>query len=815
MENEKINTNAGFSEEEESSFDIMEWLLYILKYWYLIVISVAAFSVWAYMQNRKWMPQYTVGAKVVIENDRRNSGDASSVLMGFSGSGGYRGLNNQMMLFGSSDLVRRTVKKLPLTVEYWTLGKFKSRNMYKNSPIEIKPLFVADKTYGMGFFRFTDIDGVSYKIEHENAKENDLEFTGMYGKPLSNSYFFITVDKTGFFVDKGTFFIRFRTEDDLTTEFHDKMNFNFAIKGASVLDLTVSGSQTPERDIDFINAHCDEFLQDNLDRKNEIADKTLDFINTQLGLVEDSLAAAQADLGRFRTANEILDEQTYSFEITSLIKKNKEANEALILKKAYIDYLNDYLRGNIKDDELVMPVSFGISDGSLTSLITEYRKAKNLRDNVGPENPFYPKYQEELEQSKQLILEALKNIDVAYQIEFKDLERKNAELRRKMLTYTENEAQMKYLERIYKIQDDYYALLLKKRVDALIQKSSNSPDNIIMERARILSMDNGSVKSKNYSQKMMMGLALPLVILVLIKLLHFTVQNRSEVKKITQYPILGSVANDVGGGTNPYVIQQHANSVFAESFRLLRTQIEFTLGQKKDGGAVILTTSAQPGDGKSYFCLNLAAIYAVMGKKVLLMGCDMRKPSLAEKLNEKDKRHKGLTNYLTGQLEFDEILLPKSDDKEQRRFDLILSGSIPPNPGDLMHSEKLRQLIADMRKQYDYIIIDTAPLGLVSDALALVKEVDVTLFVVRYNHTAKKFLKGTTEMCREAGVENIYVVLNDETEKQWSYRYGTYGRYGRYSRYGKYGRYGKSKDDGYYYTYYYVEDETKARKRDK
>jgi capsular exopolysaccharide synthesis family protein len=756
MENNNNNypqPNPPAFEEEESSFDFMKWLILIAHYWYLFVISISIALTLAYLSNRKWNPIYKVGAKVIIEESSNKQMGAQSVMQGFGVQEGYKNVNNQIIMFSSTTLIKKVLNRIPLDIDYYTRGRFKIHNLYKIAPILIKYDYLSEVVYPIEF-HFHSIDEYSYKISFEGNKEMPgFTLTGKYGVPLQCSMFFITVNKTEFFQKKANLFFRFHSKDDLANEYSNRLALDFVMKGSSVVQISLVGDND-QRDEDFLNALCEEFLTDDLARKNDVASKTIDFIDAQLMKIADSLSIAAGHLREYQTKNNIIEIGSYSSNLiaksTTLDKQRVDLN----LKKSYLDYLSNYLKGNIQDGKIVAPSSLGITDPLLLTAVADFSEMQRKRNEMGVGSPYYKKYQTQLEIKKQALFEMLKNVHEDFNIEVKNFEIENNKLQKNLGLLPNQENTILNFQRVYNLHDNYYTYLMQKRAESQIQKASNSSDNIILDKAQLITVTNGGEKQKRYSLNFLFGLLLPLVFIVLKEYLNTTIRNKKDISKYTRYDFIGSVRR--ANIEAPVLVLRRPKSLFAENFRLIRNRLEFIIrARKTQNGISVLVTSCQSGDGKSYFCVNLAGIYSMEGKKTILIDLDLRKPSIANALSI--KKHRGLSNYLIDQATLDDIIVKDT----KYPFDIILSGTLPPNPGELIKNQKLKDLLETLKQTYDCIVIDTSPIGLVGDAYALTHLVDANLFVVRQDKTNKLFFKTVIEQIKQDNVPNLYIVLND------------------------------------------------------
>ena len=346
------------------------------------------------------------------------------------------------------------------------------------------------------------------------------------------------------------------------------------------------------------------------------------------------------------------------------------------------------------------------------------------------------------------------------------------------------------IERNYRIDDNYYTFFLQKRAESEIQKASNMPDNEILDRARTTTkLVNEKVKKKTMTTFLAVGFIIPLLLIILSELLNDKVRTPKEVDKLSKFRLIGTLRH--ARSQNPTLVKTSPRSGYAEMLRAMRTRIEFIVGRKEK--LCICVTSAESGDGKTFMSTNLAALYGMTGKKTLLIDLDVRKPNVHTKLAVDNGV--GMTNFLIGECTEDELILHN----ENFDFDLIRAGAVPPNPGELIHSDKLHEFINKMREQYEYIVIDTSPIGQVPDALSLVADTDITIFVIRCLQTSKSFCSQALEALEEDYADKIHLVLSDiPTEgfhSGYGYGYG-YG-YGGRKQYGYGSRYGYGYGYGY------------------
>ena len=787
---------APIIEEEESNFNILEWVFRFLRYWYLFVIAIVIALGLAYLKNRSWMPNYFTEGKIIIESSTANN--AYNFMQGFSTGMDYINTNNQLLILGSYDLINRTVQELPFGIDFYTRGRFRTHSLYGREPIAINLQYADNQLYGCEF-RFIPIDDKSFEIvlEDEFSRElfPDFKIKGQYGVPFENFLLFATIDKLYLPADNVEFLFRFRSLYSLEEEFASRLALSYIGEMSSVISVSLTGNVVA-RDRDFINALCEEFLEANLEEKNEEATRTIDFINNQLGFISDSLRMSENRLRQYRRENNMVDVNGYTSSVLSKLSALDAHRSELTLKEAYFDELSKYLSESVTEERLVAPSSIGISDPVLLDLVSKFNELQQKRSDLGEKNPNYERYSKRMEEVRITMLEVLENVRKVQRMEREAFEKEYLSVMADLKDLPEKELMMINYERSYKINDNYYTFLLQKQSEAQIRKASNVPDNKILQKARISQNPvNGGDKIKIYLLFFVLGVLIPAAYVILRELLNMNIRSEYDIAKMTKIPVLGTIRHT--DGTAKVMSVKSPKSLYAEGFRLIRSRVEMIIQRKKD--ISIMISSAESGDGKTHFATNLAGIYSLVSDKVILVDLDLRNPKLSSQLGYGET--KGLVHVLIGEVELDDVII-KND--EELGFHFLPVGVVPPNSAELLRSDKMMQLLEELKRKYDYRIIDTSPLGLVSDAYAITDSVDVNLLIARVFKTNKSFFRNFVEQIQQDSIKNPYVVLNDLAVVKKG-KYGAYSHYGRYG-YGHYG-YGDSK---YYHQQgakYYHEEE--------
>ena len=778
MEQNNNISNNTFNEEETSSFNFMEWAIRFLKYWYLFVLGVFISLAIAYYQNRSFVPIYNSSLRMLLKQE---AGSLSYMQgQGFNSVMNrldQTNIENQILLLQSQDLIGRTIDSLPkFRVDFYKKLQFKNRPMYASSPIDIDIISISDISYGKYYlYQRKDNDYFTIKVfDNEDVELETVE--GRYNEPVGCKYFLIKVIENNAFRDVDKVHFRFRHRQELIAEFSSKLAIQL-IPNTSVLNISVL-SDNPLRDVDFLTRHAQSFLDDNLDKKNYEADKTIQFINDQLGIISDSLSRSESNLNSFKVANKMYGQNNTSI-LTERMESLENQGKQIRLRDEYFKYLRNYLKNNIDNESLASPTTIGIQEPRLIALVDKYNELQIKLLDLGVKNPQYDVVMSQIRQIKTQLNELINSVSDVYKIEKSSYQSDLSALNKLLVEAPNKELRMLDYERRYKINDSYYTFLLQKRSEAQIRKASNSPDNAVMQKARTSQLVNANQKQKKYMIFFFIGLAIPAVLIILKELLNNAIRTEKDIERATRnrFPTIGSVRHTKHKADERVIASKYPNSYFVEQLRVIRTKIEFILKRKEK--ITVLISSTESGDGKTYISLNLAGVFALQNKKILLIDFDIRKPNLTKNLGGMVKNKLGFVNYMIGDCSLNEAI-----ESTPYGFDFLKAGVIPPNPGEFVRSHKLLEMLAELQSMYDYIIIDSSPLGLVADAYALFSVVDIKLLVVRSFKTNKMEFTDLSKRLYSDNIEDIYIILNDVDKSKIGYVYG-YG-YGMHKKMGNY-----------------------------
>lgn len=800
-----MNEEKLSREEDVSSINIMELLYKMLEKWHLFLIAIVVAIIVCIFITKYSTPLYEAKTTLLIKNN-------SNMMSNLSGNFGFNFYNQDIVNFQneigtiqSASMVKRTIKSLDLYVDYFQKSSFKYDDIYKDSPFEIVLDFYNTQPTGIPI-DIELIDKNKCLIVYEEQK-NVPVYDYLQDKILSE---FKDVSTSRTIIRYGQWYIKdgmkFKVilkepnnwEDELANiKYRFKINDMDALansfnsteielinKESSIISIKFKNSNK-HKATDFVNKLCEVYIDMTFEEKNHLNVATIDFVNSQINAISDSLAIAEARKEAFQQSNNtfnLTSDAEYLFEKANEFE-TKRAEETT--KKAYYDYLTNYINQTDLNEGLVAPSTMGVDDPllsklvvSLTDLILEKQR---LSTTLTPQSPKMKELLGQMETVRNQIKESLKNIQEVSQINENELNRQQNALQLEIDQLPTTHRNMINIERQFKYNDEIYNFLYTKRAEAEIAKNAALPDHKVIDKARFATKVYPRTAT-NFLLALIIGIAIPAAYILLRYFTKNTIDSKDDLEKLSTAPIIGFIPN-FPADSNRLVVFDKPRSQISETFRSLRTNIKYILGNETDEGKIILITSSLPNDGKSLISVNVASIFAISGKKTLLIGYDLRKPSL-HKIFGLNATH-GLTSYMVGRYELDDVLQAT----EFNNFDVLVAGPVPPNPSELIDSDKNRALLKELKKRYDYIILDTPPVNLIADAQCLAKESDINLFVVRSEQTNKAAFKISLAELIERNDVKVHFVFNDIKTVAQKYGYG--------ARYDK-GYYGYGYGYGYF-----------------
>lgn len=777
------------NKNQDQYLDLHKVVDIVRKKWYFFVIALVDFILLAYVLGKIIAPTYEVSSSIYIKEESGfQSQKATDFLQSFQLFDQKRAFQNEMLILKSTPLITEAVEQLDLEIEYYKVENLVEKEIYKGAPFVVlydsSHVQAIDVMYTVEFQQ----DG-KFIIEADEDKVKVVDYVrGMVLKDqgtlqLEGTYFQSDEIANDFY----NFRVYLKDASQLQQIVGHSYSFTFKDKNAVVRHIQENLKVAPEnpdvsiveirlkdesydKAVDFITTLTDIYLKKNLHRKNHLAQNTIAYINTQLEEISDSLSVAENRLESFRSGNQVIDISSKAGRIFERLHQLELEKSAVDRQYQYYQYLDEFFKE--KDDltDLVVPSSMGITDATLNELMRDLIILVNQRSELigkGQEkSPYLKNIEIQIESLKRPIIENIEFSLRTLQRTLDDLISKINEMKRSLETLPGTERQLVGFERKFQLNDAIYTFLLQRRAEAQIAKASNLPEHEIVEPARLIRQVFPNSKI-NYSLAVLLGLLVPSFLIMVLRFFDDRIKGEQSLDDFNTLPFLGSVLKNPEKVED--VVAKYPNSAIAETFRTIRTNLFFFI--KQETHKTILVTSSVAGEGKSFTSLNLALALAHMGKKVVLVGYDLRKSNQFSNLVDDHKL--GLTSLYVGNNSLNEIIQPSTF----KGVDIITPGAIPPNPMELIAGEITQEVFINLRKSYDYIVVDSAPVGVVSDAYLLMEHSDINVFVVRENFSKKKIVESVFNDMKQKEVKNLGVVLNASRLEDRKYRYDYYNKY--------------------------------------
>ncbi|GAB1404975.1 tyrosine-protein kinase domain-containing protein [Lentimicrobium sp.] len=782
--------------QQKTNYKDLIFKMWRYKWWF--VLTTIVFVGGAYLFNKLSTARYRNQTTLLLkESERNNFLSSQNVMQGFGLFSNNDNIENELGILTSYSLINEVVNKLNMEIaffkeEYRFGGIIKkdflleTQEEYLYQPLRISinksiPQAIDVKIYytilNENEFMLEAIGKevliYDYLTDEVISVEDNFHFKGKYkfGETVNEKFFNVTIHlneevNKGTPMEGGRHYFTLNSPSFLTLKAIENIKAYQPSITSSLVIITMSGDNRIKI-TDFLNALSSTYLDNNLEKKNKIAINTVKFIDSQISDVADSLNFAESKLQNFRTSNRVTDLGYQGQQSLERLSRIEGERAMLTMQKKYYDYIRDYFSQNTDLSDLIAPSSMNVQDPLLNQLITQLITLNSERNNLlnqgNVKNLRLGPIEVQIANLKQTIMENIKSNAATTEIALQDLNNRSARISSEMSRLPSTERQLFGIERTFKLNDAIYTFLMQKRSEAQIASASNTPDYEVVDPARLITAYKIFPKSNlTLTIGLMLGLIIPFIVIVLKDFLNTRIVNKKEVTQLTNFPILGHVFhNDT---KDKIVISENVNSPLSETFRSLRTNLQFYAKDKDK--QFFLVTSSYSGEGKSFISQNLALVYALFGKKTLLVGFDLRRPKLYHEFNLSN--NKGITSYLIGQASLDEIIQHTSN----VNLDFISAGPIPPNPLELIASDATKTMINALKERYEYIIIDSPPIGVVSDAFLLTEFADVNIYIVRQGYTNKDAFANNIKQMQHKNIKHVSIVINDVTPQDMRYDYG-------------------------------------------
>lgn len=795
--------NERQREADDEKIDIQEVLFkYIIHWpWFVGAVLVCLIGAWIYL--RMATPVYNISATVLIKDDKKGGntgGMAGLEELGLSGLiSSSQNIDNELEVLRSKTLVKEVVNQLNLYVSYADQDEFPSKNMYKTSPVIVSltpqeaeklsdPMIVEMSLYPQG-----SLD-VGVTIGDKEYQKHFEKLPAVFPMDEGTLAFFQSPDSL--MAKKDT------TEESsaqnvrrITAKINSPMKVarvyceNLTIeptsKTTSVAVISLKNSSL-QRGQDFINQLLEMYNRNTNNDKNEIAQKTAEFIDERIDIISKELGNTEANLENFKRNAGITD---LTSEAQIALTGNAEYEKKRVENRTQISLLEDlrkYIRGNEYE---VLPSNVGLQDAALVATIERYNEMlverKRLLRTSTENNPAIVNLDTSIRAMKSNVQATLDGTLQGMLITKADLDREANRFSRRISDAPGQERQFVSIARQQEIKAGLYLMLLQKREENAIVLAATANNAKIIDEAIADDIPVSPKRKIIYLIALVLGVGIPVGIIYLIGLTKFRLEGRADVEKLTTVPIVGDIplTDEKNEKDGSIAVFENQNNLMSETFRNIRTNLQFMLQNDKK---VILVTSTVSGEGKSFISANLAISLSLLGKKVVIVGLDIRKPGL-NKVFRLSTKEKGITLYLANP-DTDLMSLVQPSDVN-KNLSILPGGTVPPNPTELLARDGLDKAIEILKKNFDYVILDTAPVGMVTDTLLIGRVADLSVYVCRADYTHKVEYTLINELAEEKKLPNICTVINgvDLKRRKYGYYYG-YGKYGKYYGYGK--RYG-------------------------
>ncbi|MBL6657031.1 MAG: polysaccharide biosynthesis tyrosine autokinase [Flavobacteriales bacterium] len=771
----------------------------LLVFWKQTALSILIFLTIGFLYNWYSTKIYKSSTTILIKEDSNSGLGSEDLFGGLDLFGGQKNIKNEIGILRSFSLTRKTLEDLNLRISYFHSGSLVSKDIYDKTPFTVNlinstPLLI-DQKYYVKIISENEYqlevdfkDAKLFDLKEENYVSNDeydfeYENTHKFGELVSTDFFEFKLEKNdlSLFVENewDTYYFIVNNYNDLTQAYMKKINIIETDKESSILKITHEGSN-PKKINDFLEKFNFHYLQIGLNEKNQIASNTIFFINDQLTSISDSLNKVENDLENFKQSNPKIQLSKDEYSTYFQIEKLEEEKAILELNNKYYLSVQKYLSENNDIDNIVAPSAMGINDPLLNELISEltrlYSQLEVASINSRSEHPIVQSLQNQIQNTKNILNENIENIISNSELSLVDINTRIKQIETEINKLPRKERVLLNIQRKFNLNEIIYNYLLEKRAEASITKASNVSDHKIIDSPRLIS--NEPVEPNTmivYAFSLLLGLFVPIISITLYFVLNDKIIDKKDIDQITDVPVIGKIMTNES--ENNIVTVNSPKSAITESFRAIRTNIQYLAAEKAE--KVICITSSISREGKTFIAINLSSIISLTGEKTILIGADLRKPKIFDDFNLKNTV--GLSSYLSNQKTKEEII----NKTQFENLDIILSGPIPPNPSELLNNEKMSNFIKELKKEYKYIVIDTPPIGLVTDGLILMKHSDINIYVVRQNYTTKEMLKGFNDLVTNNNLQKINLIINDISTDKSSHGYGygygdTYG-YGYYN----------------------------------
>ena len=791
----KINVNPS-----DQISDIKDYLFRILANWKWFLLTIPLALALAYYKNISSQKIYGLSTTIEVK-EKQNPLFASGTNIAFNWGGVSDKVESIRKTLSSRSHNEKVVNELEFYIEYYKQGRFRMEDVYGKTPFKlklqpnqyqlintlVKVEFINNSSYKLSvdFNPERDYQLINYKDESiKKFHPESASFSQTYSIDeyvnlpfLKGQITLVTEDDD---LNNKTFFIELKTITQVTGKYRGIRATG--LQGTSLIEISLTG-ENKKRLVDYLNKSVEVLAKDELEQKTNYAYSTKEFIDQQFRNTADSLKIIEDNIGKFKKENAIYNLSAQGGEIfsqtTSLDKMQKQLTDRI----EYFDNLESYIVTHSDYSKIPAPAIINIEDGNISTLVgklTELSIEKEkLSKEVTANHPSLKQNEQNIETTRNVLLENLSSLKETTMVNLNNSRKRLNNYNYQLNKLPLKEQKLINFERKYSLIESNFVWLMQKRYEADIAIAASVSDISVLDPAKDTGQGYISPRTSfNYMAALLLGIVLPLFVIIAKEILDNKIYTPEEIERISPIPLLGVVGKNTR--TTNLAVFKRPKSSLAESFRSLRSNIQFLFGRNaKEKSKVIAVTSSVSGEGKTFISINMATVFALGGKKTVLVGLDLRKPKIFDDFEVSNKI--GVVNYIISEATKDEII----QKTKVPNLDVITSGPIPPNPSELIINPATEELIKSLKEDYDYIILDTPPIGIVSDASEIIKYADTTMYILRQAYSYKGMLKMINEKYKKEEISNISLVFNDfKVKSKYGYGYGYGYNYGY--GYGKY-----------------------------
>lgn len=789
-------TNYLMEDEASSGFDYKTFLIKLLMYWPWIAGCVIVALAGAFFYLKTQTPLYTVSSSVLIKNESSKSGNAGASLadLGFVTSS-TQNFDNELEILRSRTLLKKVVTDLDLYISYTLPGTFRPTELYKQSPVKVWVTPEEAERLGSAqvdlHFQQNKLHEVTITHNSQEWKKTIESLPTVFSTP-AGVFSFSAADSLQQVSETPELIqVTVTSPNSTAASYRGRLSVSSGNRSTTIAQLSITDSQVA-RGTDFLNKLVEVYNEEGNNDKNEVAAKTAEFIDERINIINRELGTTESELASFKQRAGVVD---IANDATQAAGEQANYERAYAENEVQLSLMN-HLKNHILSTENqyeVIPANIGLTNGDLNTVVERYNEMlierKRLLRTSHEDNPAVQSLNASIEVMRNSVMAAIQTAEKGLQINRQALKAQTRKYAGKISDAPVQEKEYLSMSRQQEIQANLYLMLLQKREENNITLASTANNARVIDEP----LAGGQVAphpSQIYMIALVLGLGIPVGILFLWGLLQFRIKTRADVERLTKLPIIGDIPLTDEAKDSAIVVRENHNELMEEVFRSIRTNLQYMLSE---GQEVILFTSTTSGEGKSFTAGNLASSFAFMGKKVVIVGLDIRKPGL-NKIFHISHHGQGISQYLADPQHTDLLSLCQKSTISDNLY-ILPGGSIPPNPTELVARPALDQAISILREHFDYVILDTAPIGMVTDTQLIARVADLSVYICRSNYTIKSEFKLVNALKEEGKLPHPCVVINGiDMDKRET---------GSYYGYGKYGKYGYGKKYGYGYGYGY------------